>query len=95
MTGKLEEIELSESLSSAHGMEHSPKRATQFSPMSPFRMNSPALLNMKSGRSSKDMRGSAAAAGTNEWDAAEDPCLSERMVMYVAKRKVGLEMNPL
>lgn len=39
--------------------------------------------------------GSAAAAGTNEWDAAEDPCLSERMVMYVAKRKVGLEMNPL
>ena len=56
MTGKLEEIELSESLSSAHGMEHSPKRGTQFSPMSPFRMNSPALLSMKSGRSSKDKR---------------------------------------
>ena len=55
MTGKLEEIDISESVSSVNNLEQSPLPQIPFSPMSPFKMNSPALLSRKSG-SSKDKR---------------------------------------
>ena len=49
MTGRLEEIDISDSVSSVNNLEQSPSPQPHFSPMSPFKMNSPALLSKKSG----------------------------------------------